>query len=311
MSILHITNGGRLTKNLVELNIPGEILTWDEMLCEGPTTEIIDSESFLNQRKTFFSTVYGLEFDAEKYYADINKLNTPENYTEIILWFEQDLFCYINLIAVISLLQEKKIALPLYLVSSGKDNGHAPFKVLDELSQTQLLKLYDKKIQLTAADIDTAVTLWRTYCGKDHNLLKLYIKKTSSFLYLSNCLKAHLERFPETKSGLSVLEFNILKIIKESDIKSKHHLLGYILNYQGFYGFGTIQINRLIEELALFFDEDDGRIQLNRKGHVALLNQSSFASEINNNMTYGGVYRLDYQFSKQQNKLIKTPTNAN
>lgn len=311
MSILHITNGGRLTKNLVELDISGEILTWDEMLCEGPTIEIIDSKAFLKQRKAFFSSEYGLEFDDEKYYADINKLNTPENYTEIVLWFEQDLFCYINLIAVISLLQEKKITLPLYLVTSGKDNGHAPFKILNELSQTQLLKHYDKKIALTAADIDIAVTLWKTYCGKDHNLLKLYIKKSSSFLYLSNCLKAHLERFPETKSGLSVLELNILKIIKDSDIKSKHHLLGYILNYQGFYGFGDIQINRLIEELALFFDEDEDSIQLNRKGHVALLNQVNFASEINNNLSYGGVYRLDYQFSKQQNKLIKTPINAN
>ena len=44
--ILHITNGNSLTDYLRELNFTDDILTWQEMLCEGPTAEQIDTEHF-------------------------------------------------------------------------------------------------------------------------------------------------------------------------------------------------------------------------------------------------------------------------
>ncbi|WMI67366.1 DUF1835 domain-containing protein [Mangrovimonas sp. YM274] len=310
METLHITNGGQLTKKLLEHDITGDILTWDEMLCEGPTTQDIDSKEFVQLRKEFFRDIYDLEFDEKKFYIDINKLNQPENYSEIILWFEYDLFCHINLIAVLSLILQKKMNLPLYLVCSGRVEGEKNLKGLSELTQDQLFEHYDSRVKLKDFDINLGDTLWSIYCGKDHNLLKPFITTNSSFEYLSNCLKAHLERFPDSKSGLSVLEQNILIIVRDNTIKSRHHLLGYILNYQGYYGFGDIQINRLIEHLSMFFDEKESGISLNRKGHEAILNQYNFAMDINNNIWYGGVNRLDFQFSKQENKLIKTPINA-
>lgn len=130
--------------------------------------------------------------------------------------------------------------------------------------------------------------------------------KKSSFKYLSNCLKAHLERFPETKDGLNVMERNILEIVKNTPIKSKHHLLGYALNYQGFYGYGDLQITRIMDKLSIFFTEESNLIKLNRKGHEALLGQHNFSKEIDNKMMYGGVSRFEFQFNKKENKLIKT-----
>ena len=175
-----------------------------------------------------------------------------------------------------------------------------------ELNVDQLLKHYDKKIKLKKEDIDLAIALWRTYCGKDHNIFKPYIVENSSFPYLSNCLKAHLKRFPDSKNGLNTLEKNILDIVKTNHIKSKHHLLGYALNYQGYYGFGDIQFERIIENLSIFLIENDNELKLNRKGYEALINQRNFAQEINNNIDYGGVNRLEFQFNIEENKLIKT-----
>lgn len=302
---LHITNGNSLTNYLKELDIVGEVLTWQEMLCEGPTIIDIDSETFKNTRKAFLNTVYDIEVNEEEYDDELNKLNHTKNYTEIVLWFEYDLFCHINMIAVISLIQQKQIKLPLYLVCSGRIEGEKNLKGLSELNQEQLLKHYKEKIKLTPEDIDFAVTLWDIYCSKDHNLFKPYIVKKSSFKYMSNCLKAHLKRFPDLKTGLSTLEENTLKIVKHNDIKSKHHLLGYTLNYQGYYGFGDLQINRLIDNLSLFFTVKKDSITLNRKGYEALLGKYNFSSEVNDNINYGGVNRLDYHFSEKQNKLIK------
>ena len=309
-NILHITNGDSLTNYLKELDFDGDFLTWQEMLCEGPTEIEIDTPSFISLRKEFLNDFYDIEINESEYISEIQKLNDLNGYTEIVLWFEYDLFCHINLIAVISLLQQKQIKLPLYLVCSGRIPREKNLKGLSELTSGQLLNHYDNKVLLAPEDIDFAVSVWKTYCGKDHNLLRQYITQKSSFKYLTNCLKAHLERFPNLKSGLDNIEENILTIIRDNNIKSKNHLLGYALNYQGYYGFGDLQLLRIIDKLSIFFDEGEEKLKLNRKGHEALLHQHNFALEIDNNIPFGGVNRFDFQFSKKQNKLIKTVINA-
>lgn len=307
---LHITNGDVLTNYLHELNIEGDIITWQEMLCEAPTLEHVYSDAFSKFRKSFFNEFYDINLDVSEIKTVLDKFNDTENYSEIILWFEYDLFCHINMFAVISLIQQKKIKLPLYLVCSGKVDRNKSLKGLTELNSGQLLKHYSDKIELQPDDIEMATTVWGIYCGKDHNLLKPFIVKNSSFEYLSNCLKAHLERFPETKDGLNVMERNILEIVRDTTIKSKHHLLGYALNYRGYYGYGDLQISRIMEKLSIFFNEENNLIKLNRKGHEALLGQHNFSLEIDNSMVFGGVNKFEYQFNKKENKLIKTVYNA-
>lgn len=303
---LHITNGDTLTDYLRELNYKEHIITWREMLCEGPTVPLIDSDEFFDLRKTFLNSYYNVEKEDYNLRDQLKILTSIDNYSEIHLWFEYDLFCHINLIALISLLHQKQINKPLYLICSGRVDGDSGLKGLTELKPNQLYKEYKNRIRLTQDDVNLAVALWRTYCGTDHNILKPYIVKNSNFKYLTNCLKAHLKRFPNQQSGLDSIEENILKLIKNDDIKSKHHLLGYCLNYQGYYGYGDIQLKRIIDKLDLFFEENENGLTLNRKGHEALLGQHNFSADINNSITYGGVSRLEFQFSTEQNKLIKT-----
>jgi len=308
---LHITNRTTLTTILNKLNVEGEKLTWQELLCEGPTTELVDSKEFLDLRKSFFEKFYDIELEEEQIKTEIDKLNHPDNYSEIILWFEYDLFCHINMIAVISLIHQKKIELPIYLVCSGRVKDSKNLKGLSELSSDQLMQHYKNKVLLNDVDIDIATTVWSIYCGLDHNLLKPFIVKSSSYEYLSNCLKAHLKRFPDSVDGLNVLERNILEIINKYNITSKHHLLGYALNYQGYYGYGDLQLSRIINQLEVFYTIKLDKLELNRKGQAALLKQKNFALEIDNEMIYGGVKKVAFRFSIPENKLIKPVLDAN
>ncbi len=307
---LHITNGSNLTTVLNELDIQGVKLTWQELLCEGPTTEKVGDELFLETRKSYFTQFYNIDLDIELIKSELDKFNDSENYSEIVLWFEYDLFCHINMVAVISLIQQRKIELPIYLVCSGRIEGSKNLLGLSELSSEQLVNHYKNKVLLNEDDIDMARTIWGIYCGVDHNLLKPFIVKSSSFEYLSNCLKAHLKRFPDSVDGLNILERNILEIINKQAITSKHHLLGYALNYQGYYGYGDLQLERIIDELSTFYTVNVDKIELNRKGNEALLGQHNFALEIENNMTYGGVKKNQFQFNNSENKLVKSILNA-
>lgn len=304
-SCLHITNGNSLTDYLRELNISEPIITWQEMLCEGPTIPLINTK-FFNLRKAFLNLEYGINLEDYKLPEELKRLDNTDAYSEINLWFEYDLFCHINMIAAINLLHQKEIDVPLYLICSGRVEGEKHHKGLAELSPDQLQEHYKSKILLTSEDKALAVAIWRTYCGKDHNILKPYIVQKSNFQYLTNCLKAHLVRFPNQRTGLNRLEENILNLVKTKNIKSKHHLLGYSLNYQGFYGYGDVQLKRIIDKLSICFDTTKTRLLLNRIGHEALLGEYNIASQLNNSMTYGGVNRLHYQFSSKENRLIKT-----
>lgn len=308
--VLHITNGNALTDYLKELGFTDAILTWQEMLCEGPTIAAIYSKEFLNIRKDFLGSTYALEVDESELNMELSKLNDTSMYSEVVLWFEYDLFCHINLLGVLNLLHQRHIHLPLSLVCSGRIKSEKNLKGLSELSGENLLDHYRNRVFLKDSDKDLGITLWRTYCGKDHNLLKPFITKKSSFEYMGSCLKAHLKRFPDQFSGLGALEENILKIIRDEEVRSIHHLLGYTLNYQGYYGFGDTQLLRLINHLKPFYVKTQAGLELNRDGHEALLGQLNVATKIGDNMIYGGVRRLDYRFNNEANRLINSISNV-
>jgi len=306
-NILHITNGSSLTEALDEIGISDDILTWNEMLCEGPTLCQIDSKDFFTARESFFKDTYNI--DAEdyrlKFVEELSKLDVSKNYKEIVLWFEYDLFCHINLVAVISLISQRHMDIPIYLVCSGRVSGEKDMKGLAELTTEQLEDHYKDKTQLTTEDLNTALTIWRIYCSEDHNSLKPFITKPSSFIYLSRCLKAHLKRFPNTENGLCTIENNILELIDKKNIRSMNQLLGYAMTHQGYYGYGDTQLERIIDKLKMFIDESGEKLKLNEKGQLAIQLKYNFSKELASKMAFGGVERLDYQFDDSLNKLLK------
>ena len=170
---------------------------------------------------------------------------------------------------------------------------------------------YDARVRLTTDDIDLARTIWQLYNGKDHNLIKPYIVKHSSFEYLSNCLKAHLQRFPNSENGLSELELNILRIVDRREIHSRNHLLGYAVNFQGFYGYGDMQFERLINRLSMFYKEEEHSLTLNEDGKKALNSEANYEKDIIDSLVYGGVNKKDFNFNVKLNKLVNSVNYGN
>ena len=305
---LHITNGGILTEQLVKYHMVERqhIFTWEEALCVGPTIETVMSAEFIELRKTFFKDFYDINLNVEEIQREFERFNSINGYTEVVLWFEYDLFCHINMVAVISLLQQKGIYLPIYLVCSGFVEGEEGLKGLSQLNQKQLQSHYDKKVKLNVDDITLATRIWTIYCGNDHNQLFPLITRNSSFPYLSNCLKAHIERYPDSRNGISRLEYNILNLVEKYDIKSPRHLLGYALHYQGYYGYGDLHLARVLALLRIFYEVEDEHLKLNRNGHLAIDYQKNFQDEMSNQIKYGGTFSFEYNYNASENRLVKT-----
>lgn len=305
--LLHIINGDGLTEKLDQLHISGEIIIWREMLCEGPTSYEIGNEEFIAQRQDFFRKGYGVSNEEyrENFLAELEKLEKINDFDEIILWFEFDLYSHINMMAVISFLSQKNKNFPLFLVCSGRVQGEKNLIPLADLSAKQLQEHYDYKIRLNEDDLGMAILIWEIYCGNKPSRLLSEIKKTTNFTYLPSCLRAHIERFPNAQTGLNSLETNILKLIRKHKITSENQLLGYSIEYQGYYGYELKQMQRVLKKVSSFYELNSEGIQLNDQGVQAINSEKNFYRQLKDEESYGGVKKYDFLYDPETHNLLK------
>ena len=305
---LHITHGDSINDRLKTLEIKGEYLVWREMLCEGPTSIYIESEEAITQRKKFLKSYYNIQpvRYEQRFITELRKLQQLQEYSEIVLWFEFDLFCHLNMIAAIStLLRLDKNQIPIYLVCGGKTKNSKEVTGIVSLPDKKLLKLYNAKVLLEEDDLLLAKDIWTIYCEKDPMKIISKIKQVSSFTYLSSCLRAHVQRFPYMNTGLNAFEHNILELVAEHKILNTRQLRGYVLEYQGYYGYNDMQIKRTIGKLLQFFEVAPTHISLSYKGLQVLNKERNFYNNLKVTWFYGGVKKYDYLYNPDSHKLLK------
>ena len=304
---LHIANGNILAQNIMDLGIEGDIVIWREMLCEGPTTYELGTPEFIKMRAAFLKKGYQInpENYEEKFLKELYKLDSIKDVDEIILWFEFDLFSHINMLAAISRLLENKVDLPVYLVCSKKLKGEKEFQPLSQLSLKHLKNHFDQKIHLNQDDLEMANVIWQYYNEENPLKLKALIKQKSNFEYLSSCIRTHIERFPNSKTGLNTIEANILRLIKENNITSLNQLLGYSIQYQGYFGYGERQIQRLLDKLKQFYTLKNDKIILTEKGEEAYTGTRNFYQDLKNDDSFGGVKMYDFLYDSESHNILK------
>lgn len=307
-SLLHITNGDSFTERLKSLPLKGDIITWREMLCEGQTLSNVGSESFWKTRFEFLNKNYRVtkSWFVEKTLKEYRSLCNHKQQDRIVLWFEYDLFCQINMIAVLSWLKTYRRHAEISLVCSGTEDNTGHLYGLNELTDEQLLALYKKRTVLTQDDIEYADYVWQLYCSDNPMRLEnLGDFGKFQFEYLSDALQAHLRRFPSIKNGLNAVENNILDIAVEHKPKSKRDLTGTVLRNQGFYGFGDTQYDRAISNLKPLFSSFNP-VRLSAKGKAVFARKTNYYSQLRDNDYYlGGALKYNFLYNTGTNRILK------
>ncbi|AIZ42875.1 DUF1835 domain-containing protein [Cellulophaga baltica] len=307
-SLLHITNGDTFTNKLKTLNVPGAIITWREMLCEGKTESNVGSENFWKTRFEFLNKNYKVSKSIfiEKTLKEYRSLCNHKKQDEIVLWFEYDLFCQINMLAVISWLKTHRKYAQISLVCSGKEDKSDVKYGLNDLSDTKLKKLYKNKITLTLDDIEYADYVWQLYCSDNPiRLENLTDFDNYQFKYLGESIQAHLHRFPSVKNGLNEMESRILQLAAESKAANKTDFMEILLKNQGILGFGDSQFQRALGRLKPLFSSFNP-VRLTQKGKLILQGDTSYYSCIQENDYYlGGALKYDFLYNTDTNRILK------
>ena len=207
---LNITNGDSAAGTLGEAGIEGKIISWRDVLHEGPVDASLSLEELSKQRARFISERRWDDFaHVSGNFAERDRaIQHLDYFDEIVLWFEDDLYDQLQLIQLLDFFgrspARKNKTLSLIQV-----DGYIP-----PLSAAKLKELDAKRSRVTAEQFDLARRAWQAFGSGDPSSVEALLEeKTSALPYLAPALRRHLEEFPAVGTGLSRSEREALTAI--------------------------------------------------------------------------------------------------
>ena len=275
---VHILNGDSTISPIKESGLSGDLIVWREMLCEGDLIKDVGSDAFWLQRYHFFENelkVNQLEY-YDKIIKELIQIEDLSSYKEVVLWFEYDLFCQVNLLALCTyLLKYYRKDIFYHLVCVGKEKCDESWKTLANYSPEEYLNLYESKVKLSRNDLIFAKECWDVYVENNENTLRNFdFKRNRKFKYLHITMKQHLQRF-KNKEGFNEIDRKILALIDSNELNEMNIVKELLLWQQKetVYGFGDLQYFMQLNKLKDFYYIKDDAYFLNEKGKIALANK--------------------------------------
>jgi len=269
--VLHILNGDSTAYIFAKSNILGDVIVWREMLSEGPLDKDIGSDKFWRIRYSFFEN----EIDTtrldyfDRTIKEIIRIENIGNYNEVVLWFEFDLFCQVNLMGLCTyLLKFYRKDIKYSLVCTGKEEGKRSLQTLTDYNPESYQGLLKNSITLSRNNLLFAEQCWNLYVENDKEKFKEFdFDRSYKFSYLQMAINQHLQRFPK-QNGLNQIENKILELIN-FDVLAKKDLIKRLLIWQKketVYGFGDVQFNMALDKLKAYYTVKNKKYILNEMG---------------------------------------------
>jgi hypothetical protein len=211
--MLHVTNGESVVETMREMRLPGDYLSWIDVLHDGPVP--LQAPADLARTRADFIASSGwdqYESVLRSFTERDATLNAHADDDEIVLWFEHDLFDQLQLIQILDRLSTTEIRAKLSIISVDRFPGVKNFMGLGQLTAAQLGSLTPTRQPVTPAQLELGRSAWNAFCAPDPTaLLELLRRDTSSLPFLGLALVRWLVEFPSTRNGLSKSEESLLR----------------------------------------------------------------------------------------------------
>lgn len=242
---LIVTNGDAARQVLEEAGIPADIMSWDDVLYEGPVPQTDDDESLRIVRANFISSRgWGDEMvTLARFEKRDRQLLSAAAHREIVLWFEHDLYDQLQCWQILSMLPA--VAHVTAIVTDDFVTNH------DAL---QLQRLWPERQPVGASMRQNVNRLWDAFREPAPHVLLDLLNIDVPFA------RATIERwiglYPDIRSGLDRIEAFVLDRLKEGPM-----------------AFGALFRETLAMEEAPFMGDSSFMVMLKelRNGNEALL----------------------------------------
>lgn len=206
--MLHITNGDCAVAVLSQVR-DGTILPWRDVLHEGPVRAGLALEELSKERAAFIAAAgWGTEAEVLKeFQARDAAFRRAGEHDEIVLWFEHDLFDQLQLIHVLDGLAELR-GPPISLVCEAE--------YLGTMAPERAAELFSLRNPVTRRHLQEARGAWAAFRSPDPREMESL--RTTSLPFLVAAVRRHLEEFPWTSDGLSLLERRVLDALRSGPL---------------------------------------------------------------------------------------------
>lgn len=245
MKEFHILNGDALKEQFPD-SLKGELVVARECLVDGDVSANSLEELF-EIRTSYLSETYSSENDfyRNEVIPEFRKIISLPEHSVINLWFEDDLFCQVNLWFVSHLIHNFITPSQVFLVRPHTDIRFG----FGGLNSDGLENTFKSKVGLSDDDLKLFSTLWELYQNQNHTqILSIATKHSKEFSFLKDAAKANLERFPNDGSP-GRHEQTLLDIMKEKGSDEFGPVFREFHKRESIYGFGDLQVKRLFDEL--------------------------------------------------------------
>jgi hypothetical protein len=210
MAVLHVTNGAAAAADLAPL---GEVLTWDDVLHEGPVPA--EPPAQLRETRARFLADAGftdLATARSRLAARDGRLDAVDFSTKLVLWFEDDLYDQLQLIQVLDRLASGGGA-----TRRSRPLGPVQLVVLPRGPRTFLRDRMAAARSLSDRDHDLAARAWAAFTAPDaRRVQELWLAGTPGLPDLAPALERLLEEHPATTDGLGRTDRQILVALRDA-----------------------------------------------------------------------------------------------
>jgi hypothetical protein len=219
---LHVANGHCTTELIERARLPGRTSIWADALHDGPVPDVSDDQ-LIKVRAEFIAD--GLDVTADQVAADLRRwravIDADEKYSELVLWFEHDLFDQLNLIQLLARIgRDRPVRKPVSLISVDRYPGHPTFKGFGELQPADLAALFERRRRVSPEQYALAASAWDAFRSRSKARLEsLLHDDTSALPFLAAALRRYLDEDPADAGGLTRSERRLVEQLQRGPVE--------------------------------------------------------------------------------------------
>jgi hypothetical protein len=262
---LHIINGDASLQAFQSAKLLGQQMVWREILSEGSVLASSSEAEFWMNRKDFITSNFNesAEEYKRKVLDELAKLEQAGSFFEVILWFDTDLMCQINLLYLLHKLY--KLEPNTVSICTPKAGTN-----IASLSESKIHKLFESRVQLNKDQLAQAAKFWQLYASPEPIELQSSLERENTLpASIHAALRLFFHRFPDCKTGLSQPETIILNLIRNG-AKSNSELIHQFSEQYPAYGFGDLQVLEILNRLQPDLIQGRENLQLSFFGERVL-----------------------------------------
>lgn len=239
MNVYNVLNGDSLKEKLPK-TITGEQIICRECFVDGNVKGSDFKELYKNRavfiNSYFLDKIIGRE-EYKRVSDEFDKIQKiPEN-AEINLWFEEDLFCQVNLWFILHLIKtnEKKYKLNLVLPSTECKYS------FNDMPTEALIESFKNRVEISLEEFEKLSMFWKLFQNSNYSkALELAYELGQKFHFLIPAIKAWNENRPKG---------TLQQILQENKFNDFWDIFNEFKRREAIYGFGDLQVKRLLKEI--------------------------------------------------------------